>query len=199
MQDFFRSLGGWWGYVFLFLSSLGENLFPPLPGDTFVVLGAFLVGRGELRFLPTYLATTAGSILGFMVLYFVGLRWGRGFFRKKGGWFFSQEHLDRVEMWFARYGYLVLGVNRFLSGFRGLVSLGAGIVKMDVKIVFGLGLLSCLIWNGLLMGVGIWVGENWAVIVRQYQGVVFVLIALVFFFLVDQNLIEETKNRIVRR
>lgn len=182
MQDFFGSLGGWWGYVFLFFSSMAENLFPPLPGDTFVVLGAFLVGRGQLRFLPAYLATTAGSISGFMVLYFVGVRWGRGFFKKKGGQFFSEKNLFRMEQWFARYGYLVLAVNRFLSGFRGIVALGAGIVRMDVKIVLGLGLLSCLIWNGILMGVGIWLGENWAVIVRHYQLAVFVLIVLFLVF-----------------
>jgi len=182
VQDFFGSLGGWWGYVFLFFSSMAENLFPPLPGDTFVVLGAFLVGRGQLRFLPAYLATTAGSISGFMVLYFVGVRWGRGFFKKKGGQFFSEKNLFRMEQWFARYGYLVLAVNRFLSGFRGIVALGAGIVRMDVKIVLGLGLLSCLIWNGILMGVGIWLGENWAVIVRHYQLAVFVLIVLFLVF-----------------
>jgi len=161
---------------------MAENLFPPLPGDTFVVLGAFLVGRGQLRFLPAYLATTAGSISGFMVLYFVGVRWGRGFFKKKGGQFFSEKNLFRMEQWFARYGYLVLAVNRFLSGFRGIVALGAGIVRMDVKIVLGLGLLSCLIWNGILMGVGIWLGENWAVIVRHYQLAVFVLIVLFLVF-----------------
>jgi len=179
LLDFFRSLEGWGGYVFLFLSSLGENLFPPMPGDTFVVLGAFMVGRGQLAFLPAYLMATAGSISGFMILFFIGRRWGREIFKGKRGRLFSENQLAQVELWFARYGYLVIGVNRFLSGFRALVSIGAGITRMDLKKVFGLCLLSCLIWNALLMGFGVWVGENWAVIIRHYQLTVFILIIVI--------------------
>lgn len=176
IEDFFYSLGGWEGYFFLFCCSLVENLFPPFPGDTFVVLGAFLVGRKMLDLPPTYAATTAGSVLGFMVLYFVGYHWGRRLFKGKGGRFFSKARLRRVEGWFHRYGYLVIGFNRFLSGFRSVVSLGAGTVKMEPKRVFGLALLSCLVWNGVLMGVGIMLGEHGAVIVRHYQWAVFGLI-----------------------
>jgi len=183
LQNFFQSLQGGWVYGFLFLCSMGENLFPPLPGDTFVVLGAFLVGRRQTMFLPAYLATTLGSVLGFMILYCVGLLWGRNFFKKKPRRFFTQEHFERVEQWFSRYGYAVIGVNRFLAGFRGVVALGAGIVGMDAKKVVLLSLLSCFVWNGILMGVGLWVGENWEVIVRHYQRVVFLVIVffLVFF------------------
>ena len=61
------------------------------------------------------------------------------------------------------------------------MSLGAGIAKMNPKWVFGLALLSCVIWNAILMGLGVWVGENWAVIVRHYQWAVSILI--VFFIL----------------
>lgn len=193
LQDFFRSLEGWGGYVFLFLSSLGENLFPPLPGDTFVVLGAFLVGRGQLSFLPAYIMATAGSISGFMILYFVGLRWGREIFRKKRGRFFSEEQLGRLELWFARYGYLIIGINRFMSGFRAIVSIGAGIAKMDSKKVFGLCLLSCLIWNGLLMGLGVWVGENWVVIVNHYQLVVFILIFILIIYIWVRSVLKKRK------
>lgn len=117
-----------------------------------------------------------------MTLYFIGVRWGRGFFEGKSGRFFSQEHLGRVENWFDRYGYFIIGSNRFLSGFRGVVSLAAGIARMDPKSVFGLALLSCIAWNGILMGMGIWVGENWAVIVKHYQRIVFGLIVFMIIF-----------------
>lgn len=175
--SFFESLGSGWGYVFLFLSSLGENLFPPMPGDTVVILGAFMVGRGQLRWLPAYAATTAGSILGFMILFYAGFRWGKRVVESSRFRWFSQDRLERVEAWFDRYGYWVIGANRFLSGFRGVVSLAAGTVRMHPVRVFCLALISCLIWNAVLMGVGIWVGENWLSIVKHYQRVVFALIA----------------------
>ncbi len=191
LNNFFNSLEGWGGYFFLFFSSMCENLFPPLPGDTFVMLGAILVGKGQLAFLPSYISTTVGSMIGFMTLYFLGRKLGRRFFEDKTSRFFSQDHFDRVLRWFDRYGYVVIGFNRFLSGFRGVVSLGAGIVRMNMKIVILLGLLSCLIWNGILMGVGIWIGENWIVIVRNYQIGIFALILFGFIFLYTRFIIKK--------
>jgi membrane protein DedA with SNARE-associated domain len=195
LREFFQSLTGWWGYVFLFISSVGENLFPPMPGDTFVVLGAFLVGRGQMQFIPAYLSTTAGSIIGFMTLYTVGFRWGRRLFRGKLGTVFSKERLDKVETWFGRYGYTVLAVNRFLSGFRSIISLGAGISRMNWKIVFGMALLSCVLWNGLLMVVGMWIGENWIQIVRHYQKIVFFLLVFFIFVVWIKMILKKRKGR----
>ena len=43
--------------------------------------------------------------------------------------------------------------------------------------------MELAVWNGILMGVGVWVGENWAVIVRHYQWIVFILILLFVIFL----------------
>ncbi|MBN2030505.1 DedA family protein [bacterium] len=183
LQDFFRSLEGWGAYLFLFLSSMVENLFPPFPGDTFVILGAFLVGRGQLGFFPAYVSTTLGSLAGFMTLYLVGRKLGKRFLEGRAWRFFSQEHFNRVLRWFDRYGNTVIALNRFFSGFRGVVSLGAGIVRMDMKIVLSLGFLSCLIWNSILMGVGIWIGENWIMIVRNYQLGVLCLLFLLLIFL----------------
>ena len=189
LHNFFTSLEGWGGYIFLFLSSLGENLFPPLPGDTFVVLGAFLVGRGQLAFIPAYMMTSAGSITGFMILYFIGRKFGKRFLKGMGWRFFSQEHFNHVLQWFDRYGYAVVGFNRFLSGFRGVVSLGAGFVHMDIKVVLSLCTLSCLVWNGMLMGAGIWVGENWIIIIRNYQIVVLGLIlSIIIFFWIKMRI-----------
>ena len=172
-EAFLQSLEGGWGYVFLFFSSLGENLFPPLPGDTVTVGGAMLVGMQQLKLVPVYLSTTAGSFLGFMILYSVGRRWGSSVMMRLP--FFNEDQLSRVEAWFSRYGIWVIGANRFLSGFRGIVSLAAGMVKMDQRLVTGLALLSCLLWNALLMVLGIWVGVHWETILRNYQRVILIL------------------------
>ena len=194
LQEFFHSLEGWAGYVFLFFCSLGENLFPPMPGDTFVVLGAFLVGRGHMQFLPAYLAASAGSVLGFMILYFVGRRWGRRFFQGLGGRLFSQERLIKIDAWFDRYGVLVIAANRFLSGFRSVISLAAGMAKMDARVVLALCLVSTLVWNGIIMAAGLWVGEHWMVIMGHYQRIVFSLIALIILFFIIRSVIRWRKT-----
>ena len=162
----------------MFLMSFGENVFPPLPGDTFLVLGAVLVGRGRMDFIPAYLATVAGSLLGFMVMYGVGFFWGVKVFRGKTGKMFSSRNLEKVDQWFGRYGYGVLVANRFFAGFRAVVALCAGIARMEAIHVFLFASISCLIWNGLLMAVGMKVGENWHAIVRNYDRIVFILLCL---------------------
>jgi membrane protein DedA with SNARE-associated domain len=185
LEALFQSLSAPWGYVFLFLSCYVENVFPPIPGDTFVVLGAFLVGRGRMDFLPAYVSTLLGSILGFMTLYAVGRKWGRRWFEGRKGRFFSAEHLGRVEQWLARYGLWVLVFNRFLSGFRSVVSFAAGMARMNAWKVFFLALFSCAAWNGLLMGLGLWAGGHWAVIIRNYERVTLgaIATAVLFFWL----------------
>jgi membrane protein DedA with SNARE-associated domain len=162
-----------WGYVILFVSSFAENVFPPAPGDTVTVLGAFLAGRGQLSFLPAYLSTLAGSVLGFMACYAAGRRWGRDWFTGRRARFFSPERLDRVERWFGRYGDWVLVFNRFLSGFRAVVSFAAGIAAIDGRKVFLYSLAGCTLWNGILMGVGLWAGDNWRLIVENYHRIAF--------------------------
>ena len=190
LEAFFDSFHGVWGYVFLLVSAFFENIFPPLPGDTFVVLGAFLVGRGQLNFIPAYLAATAGSVAGFMLLFWIGKRWGRALFLRKSGKIFSEAHLIQIEKMMDRYGYWVIGFNRFLSGFRSVVSLGAGIADMDPVKVFVLSLLSCFLWNGLIMGMGVWIGENWAMILRHYQTAVFIIIFLIICFFWGRKLLK---------
>ena len=89
MIDFFLNLlsthGPLIAYCLLFLSAFVENIFPPIPGDTVVLFGAYLVGRGELSFVPVFLTTVAGSFIGFMAIYYLGLKKGRDFFNKNVG------------------------------------------------------------------------------------------------------------------
>ena len=70
-------------YLLLGLSAYVENIFPPIPGDTITAFGAFLVGLGKLHFMGVYLATTFGSLLGFLTLFWLGRFLGRQFFMEK--------------------------------------------------------------------------------------------------------------------
>ena len=102
-------------YFFLGLSAFMENIFPPLPGDTITVFGAFLVGRGQLALSGVYLSTTIGSFLGFISLFWAGIYLGRKYFIKKDYRFFSEANIIRVENWFMKYGYFIILLNRFFT------------------------------------------------------------------------------------
>jgi membrane protein DedA with SNARE-associated domain len=161
-----------WAYLLLLISALLENLIPPIPGDTVVVFSAYLVGRGVLGFWPVYLVTCAGSMAGFVIMYYLGYTRGRAFFTGRGSRFFPPANLIRAEQWLARYGkYLILG-NRFLSGIRSVIAIAAGIGRMDWRPLAGFGALSIVFWNGMLLGAGLIVGQNWetvAVFLKQYN------------------------------
>jgi membrane protein DedA with SNARE-associated domain len=197
IKAFFYSIEGWGGYFFLFLVSLGENLFPPMPGDTFVVIGAILVGRGQLSFWPAYFSTTAGSLLGFMTLYGVGWKWGAAFINGKMGRVFPANTLETVENWFGRYGLWVVGANRFMGGIRGVISLAAGIAKMRVRHVFLLAMLSCMIWNLIIILCGKWIGENWITIMNRYQWAAGgLVIILVFAYMVRRTVMRNLQKKV---
>lgn len=178
-------------YVLLGLSAYVENVFPPIPGDTITAFGAFLVGIGRLSFLWVYLATTLGSLLGFLSLFALGGYLGRHFFVNRDYRFFRAGDIVRAERWVEKYGYFLIAVNRFLPGARSVVSLAGGMARLHPVRVTLLALMSCALWNLLWILAGYWLGSNWQVVEHRlsnfmirYNTVVLVLIGLGVLFVV---------------
>jgi membrane protein DedA with SNARE-associated domain len=151
-------------YISLGLSAFVENIFPPIPGDTITAFGAFLVATGRLDFLGVYISTTLGNLIGFMVLFWVGSYLGRRFFIEKDFWFFKAENIIKAEIWFKKYGYFIIMINRFLPGARSVISIAGGISRLETKKVMTLCLLSCAVWNLIWVFMGYSLGNNWAVV-----------------------------------
>lgn len=172
LLNFIESVEPFWIYVFLFGGAYVENLIPPAPGDTVVVFGAYLVGIGTLDFKLALLTTTLGSLAGFMTMYVLGRFLGIAFVESNKWRFFSYEGFVRIETWFEKYGYRIIAANRFLSGARALVALFAGVTRLKLGKVFLLALISCAVWNVILIYAGSKVGENWKTItdyIREYN------------------------------
>lgn len=148
-------------YLLLFASAVVENLFPPIPGDTITALGAFLVGKGILSFPLVYAATTLGSTLGFMVLFYIGLFLEREFFMKHDFRIFSAKSIISAEKWFEKYGYFVVLGNRFIPGIRSVISIAAGVTMLKPRRVFVLSLGSAAVWNFIWIYAGYSLGNNW--------------------------------------
>ncbi len=170
-------------YLLLFISAFVENTFPPVPGDTVTVIGAYLITTGKLSFYGVWLSTTMGSVLGFFTMFVIGSRFGTAFIEKgRRSSYFQPENIVKTELWFDKYGYWIIAANRFLSGTRSVISLFAGIFKLKWMPVLFLATLSALVWNGLLMLAGYLLGSNWPLIldyISQYNKVVIVLTVVV--------------------
>ncbi len=173
-------------YLFLFLSSVVENLFPPIPGDTITALGAFLVGQGKLDFTLVYLITTLGSTVGFIILYGFGWFLGKEFFLEKDSRFFPAKSISHGEHWFSRFGYFVVLANRFLPGIRSVISLVAGASMLRPFKVCLYALASAAVWNCIWIQAGYRLGNNWAEVrksveelLRNYNIAVAIILAVV--------------------
>jgi len=148
-------------YALLGLSAFIENLFPPIPGDTITAIGAFLVGTGRLDFMGVYIATTSGSLAGFLTLFGIGAALGRRHFFEKDYRFFRAQDILRAEAWLRRYGYLMVALNRFFPGVRSAISVAGGIAGLRPSAVTLLALLSCSVWNGIWIFLGYSLGSKW--------------------------------------
>ena len=159
-------------YLFLFASAVVENLFPPIPGDTITAFGAFLVGIGRLNYFLVFASTTAGSVLGFMALFFLGRFLEREFFMKKNFRFFSKENIIRGEAWFQKYGCGIVLANRFLPGLRSVISIISGISKLHPVKVCLLSLASASVWNLIWLQTGFLLGNNWDTVKEKVADIV---------------------------
>lgn len=138
-----------------------ENIFPPSPSDTILVFCGTLIGLGTVGFAPMLGLATLGSVLGFLVMYWVGQRYGTHIIESKRFDFLPVESIHRAEAWFRHYGYWVIIANRFLSGTRAVISMVAGISEMKLSTTTLLSAASAAVWNAILLGAGALLGKNW--------------------------------------
>ena len=191
--NFIEQAPAWLVFLTVFLASYIENIFPPIPGDTILIFGAYLVGRGDLSFSMAMVTTLLGSVLGFMTLYVVGFKYGRGFMYSKQQTWFSANSLERVEKLFDKWGYGVVLINRFLAGLRSVVGLFSGIGRLNIWKVVLFSTISSIMWNGTLIWLGSSIGENWeqiGIYLKRYNLVVtIIIVSVIAGFLIHRYVI----------
>ncbi|MDP8236033.1 MAG: DedA family protein [Candidatus Erginobacter occultus] len=163
---YLRTVDPVWIYLTVIFFAFIENLFPPAPSDVVVIVGASLLAASVWGCLPVVLLTSLASALGFMVMYFLGRYLGEKMARKgKPGWI-PLEALAKSERWFERYGYWFVAANRFLPGTRSAISFASGVLDAEPRRTFGCALLSALLWNSMIIYLGMLLGANVCLIDR---------------------------------
>ena len=151
------------GPLGLFFLLVIENLFPPIPSELVLPLAGFLVSKGQMGAVQALLSSTAGSLLGAYILYFLGRWGGRSLVLRFGRVLrVTPKDLDRADVWFEKYGGSVVFFARMVPGARSIVSIPAGMLKMPLTKFAVLSAAGSAIWNTLLIGAGWFLGENWS-------------------------------------
>ncbi|MCV6607207.1 MAG: DedA family protein, partial [Campylobacterales bacterium] len=136
------------GYLGIIFMMFLESSFFPFPSEVVMVPAGYLSSKGEMNIFLVIIAGICGSLLGAYLNYFLALKLGRKTLHKFGHYvFIKEETLDKVEKFFADHGKISTFTGRLIPGIRQLISLPAGLAKMDLKIF--------TIYTGL--GAGIWV------------------------------------------
>ncbi|GAA2479609.1 hypothetical protein GCM10010406_14770 [Streptomyces thermolineatus] len=150
-----------------------ENLFPPLPSEVILPLTGFAAGQGVISLFSALFWTTLGSVAGAVVLYWIGMLFGRE--RMHALWarmpLVKASDLERTEEWFARHGTKAVFFGRMVPIFRSLISVPAGLERLPMPVFLLLTTLGSLAWNSVLVLSGYWLGDQWDV-VETYVGVV---------------------------
>lgn len=178
LTDVLTAGGGWaLGAVMLV-----ENLFPPIPSEAVLPLAGFLVHEGELDLAVALLLSTAGSLLGALLLYAIG-RWGGRplVYRWHRLLRVTEPQLDRADAWFDQHGPPLVFWCRMVPLARSVISIPAGASEMPfVRFCIFTGAGS-LVWNALLIGAGVALGRNWTMIsdiAAAYSTVMLVAVAI---------------------
>ena len=147
-----------------------ENIVPPIPADTFVLIGAFLAAGGRASPLLVFLVTWTANVGSALATYALARRYGRGFFdRPAGHWLLRPHQLEQIDGFYRRFGVLAIFGSRFLPAFRALVPVFAGITHLPLwKVAPPLAIASAL-WYGALVLLGATAGRNFDAVVRFFD------------------------------
>ena len=152
-----------------FLLTFIENIFPPSPSDVLLVFLGTLINGDIVRFSFVLSSATAGSILGFYVMFLIGAKMRHVFTNRPTFLFMKRTTILKAEEWFRKYGLALIIANRFLSGTRAVISFVAGASNVNVPIAIALSAVSALFWNGVLLYAGYMLGEHWRDIITYLE------------------------------
>ena len=150
-----------------------ENVLPPIPSEVILPFAGFTAQQGDLNVVSAWIAASAGSLAGALLLYGIGASIGedrlRELSRKRWFVFFGEKDFDRGDRFFERHGAQVVFFARFIPLVRSVVSVPAGIERMPLGRFAVLTLAGSAIWNAVFIGAGWVLGDNWDVI-EGYMG-----------------------------
>ena len=149
-------------YLGVFLAALIETIIPPIPTMAVFPTAGFIASQNGLGIIETVLLGIVGGLgasIGSTVIYLIALKLGRTAllkYLKKVK--VSEKKMDRVEKWFERYGDKAVLFGRMVPVFREMISIPAGLLKMNIKKFLIYTILGSCGWGVTMVMVGYFFG-----------------------------------------
>ena len=153
-------------YWFVFLFMVIESSFIPFPSEVVVPPAAYLaVSRGDMNIYLVVLCATAGAVVGALINYVLALWIGRPIVyqfansRLGRACLITPEKVEKAEVYFDRHGAVSTFIGRLIPAIRQLISIPAGISRMNVWSFLLFTMLGAMVWNVILALMGYWLAK----------------------------------------
>ena len=176
---------GYWG---IFLLMTIESSFIPFPSEIVLVPAGYLAAKGEMDLVVILIVSLLGSLTGAMINYYGALLVGRSFLLRYGRYFFIKPSaLQKMDDFFEQHGHISTFTGRLIPGIRQLISIPAGLSRMDLKTFILYTSLGAGLWGTILALLGYLIGDNQALIETYLTQItvivlVCVVLSLLFYF-----------------
>ena len=193
MQQFILHIIEQFGYFGVFFLILLENVFPPIPSEVILLFSGFFSTYTNLSVLYMIVASTLGSFLGAIILYYIGKIFNKERLKKIVNGrlgkilFLKEKDIDKADEWFDNKGNKSVFFCRFVPIVRSLISIPAGMSEMPMGKFIIYTICGSMIWNTVLICLGFRLGSNWEyvlTILDKYQMLVIVILVIIFGYVI---------------
>ncbi|MGC4901805.1 DedA family protein [Micromonospora echinospora] len=203
----FTGLTGWVASVIDSLGAVGvaflvalESIIPPIPSEIVLAMAGYLAAEGRFNLALIVVAATVGSLIGALVLYWLGAALGEERLKR---WLdhiplVELEDLEKADRWFERHGRWAVLIGRVVPVVRSLVSIPAGANRMPLGEFVLLTTLGSGVWNALIVGAGYVLGSRWEDVDRYSQWFNYAIFA-VFGFMIVSWAVKKVRRRRARQ
>lgn len=173
------------GYLGILIAMTIESTFILLPSELILIPAGYLWYKGLMNPIWIILASLVGSVIGSYFTYWLGEKLGRPFVEKHKRWFFlNDERINKMDLFFKKYGALSIFLARLLIGIRHYSSFPAGFAKMNKWKFILYTALGSFIWSVFLVLLGYFLGTQEQLVKTYVWYFTFAAIALVLLIII---------------
>ena len=189
------------GYFGLFILMFLENIFPPIPSVLILPFTGLLTTNSNLNPIIAVIISTISSYLGTTLLYYIGIHFSKEkiykFIDSKIGKILhlKKDSLDKAIFVFSKKDTITVFFCRFIPIVRSLISVPAGMIKMNFLKFSVLSLLGIFLWNFFLIYLGVLFKDSYSLIISFISNYLLIIVSvLIILYFLKRFLKSKKKN-----
>ena len=183
-----------WGYLGIFIMMAIESSFIPFPSEIILIPAGYLASKGDMSIAMIMTSALGGSLLGAFINYYLALSLGRKMLQKYGKFFFVKESaLEKMDNYFDKHGHISTFIGRLIPGIRQLISIPAGLARMNLAVFSIYTALGAGIWALILTMLGYFIGENQELIDSYLKQIIITVLVALFLLASWYTYYQKTK------